>query len=327
MRNWRIFVYFSYSQRIAVVALLVMIVAAIGVSQMAERFVSPPPIDNDSLFIAELHRFEQSLQALPRRTYQPFVPGDDHYLAPATPAGELFAFNPNTLDSAGFVKLGLKPFIARNICKFRLSGKVFHSADDFASVYGLRPNDFDRLRPYISIDEAHAAKLDSTNNFKNKKNDNKKRVPEVLHIELNTADTATLKQLPGIGKFYAELIVSYRRKLGGYSTPEQLLEIKRISPETYQHILPGLYVDTTQIVRIPVNTASIERMERHPYIAFTQAQAIYALRSKKGVLNAIVDLNDLKEFTPTQLQKLSPYLDFAIPESKSGNRRKRENRQ
>ena len=46
---------------------------------------------------------------------------------------------------------------------------------------------------------------------------------EMTIIDINTADTTLLKQLPGIGGAFAKWIVNYREKLGGYCETEQLL--------------------------------------------------------------------------------------------------------
>ena len=42
------------------------------------------------------------------------------------------------------------------------------------------------------------------------------KFPEGIRVELNTADTATLKKIPGIGSYYARRIVDYRNRLGGF---------------------------------------------------------------------------------------------------------------
>lgn len=73
----------------------------------------------------------------------------------------------------------------------------------------------------------------------------KNREYEKLRIELNTADTTTLKQLRGIGSKLSLRIVKYRKKIGGFTHKEQLKNIYGLSEETYQNILPHVWVDTT----------------------------------------------------------------------------------
>ena len=73
----------------------------------------------------------------------------------------------------------------------------------------------------------------------------KKSVYEHLRIELNSADTTELKQLRGIGSKLSQRIVKYRKKIGGFTHKEQLKDIYGLSEETYRHILPHVWVDTT----------------------------------------------------------------------------------
>ncbi len=47
---------------------------------------------------------------------------------------------------------------------------------------------------------------------------------------------------------------------------------------------PWFSVDATQIHRININKASVERMMHHPYINFYQAKVIAEYRKKKGKL-------------------------------------------
>ena len=51
------------------------------------------------------------------------------------------------------------------------------------------------------------------------------KFPEGIRVELNTADTATLKKIPGIGSYYARRIVDYRNRLGGFVSVAQLKEM------------------------------------------------------------------------------------------------------
>lgn len=47
-------------------------------------------------------------------------------------------------------------------------------------------------------------------------------------LDLNTATAAELQTLPGIGPVLAERILDYRAEIGGFSTVEQLMEVRGI---------------------------------------------------------------------------------------------------
>ena len=61
-------------------------------------------------------------------------------------------------------------------------------------------------------------------------------------INLNTADVATLEQLPGIGEVRARAIVNYRNANGPFLAIEDILNVKGIGPETFEQIKGSIEV-------------------------------------------------------------------------------------
>lgn len=299
------FLYFSRGQQIGIIVLLVLIVAAIALNALLPRLLPAPTDENDSTFVAEVAAFEQSLRDKPRPAWQsPFEarPTERAYAKSAPQPAELFEFDPNTLDSAGLVRLGLKPYIVERIAKFRNGGKRFRTAEFFVEFCHLPAEQGAQLLPYVRIADQPAPDKPQPTTDKPKKT--------YTHIELNAADTATLQQMPGIGSGRAKQIVAYRRQLGGFARSEQLLEIKNFPPDVYAKIAPYLSVEPSGITKIQVNKASVERLKNHPYLTFYQAKAIYELRRTKGMLSSIDELKTLPEFDGYDFDKLQPYLDF-----------------
>jgi competence protein ComEA len=67
------------------------------------------------------------------------------------------------------------------------------------------------------------------------------KVPNLLCLEINQADSASWDSLPGIGPVLSRRIVRYRKKLGGFRSETQLQAVYGLKPETYQKIAPHLY--------------------------------------------------------------------------------------
>jgi DNA uptake protein ComE-like DNA-binding protein len=80
--------------------------------------------------------------------------------------------------------------------------------------------------------------------------------------------------------------------------------------ELYVKIIPYLTVNTDSIQTIAVHSASVDKLKSHPYINFYQAKAIVEIRKKNGKINNINELSLLEEFTPDDLERIRPYLDF-----------------
>ncbi|MBM3213953.1 helix-hairpin-helix domain-containing protein [Candidatus Poribacteria bacterium] len=51
-------------------------------------------------------------------------------------------------------------------------------------------------------------------------------------VNLNTADSATLQTLPGIGPVLAERIIAYRKEAGGFHSVDDLIDVRGIGPKT-----------------------------------------------------------------------------------------------
>lgn len=83
----------------------------------------------------------------------------------------------------------------------------------------------------------------SSNNKPYANNYNKKSSSyDTVRVELNSADTTELKRLRGIGSVLSVRIVKYRNKLGGFSSVEDLKNVYGLSDETYQSILPHVWI-------------------------------------------------------------------------------------
>ncbi|MDR1645359.1 MAG: helix-hairpin-helix domain-containing protein [Tannerellaceae bacterium] len=132
-------------------------------------------------------------------------------------------------------------------------------------------------------------------------------------VELNTADTVTLKKVPGIGSVFAHRIVKYRTLLGGFYSVEQLREvygIDGIDEERFLSLQKWFYADTSFIAKLPVNYLPSDTLSRHPYISYKQARLLHQLSRRKGRLDGWEDLHLMEEFTDADRVRLSPYLSF-----------------
>lgn len=309
---WKDFFYFSKSQRTGLIVLIILILGVITATHFLPLLFKPVQEDNTAFF-EEVEQFKKSLQSrdsllkierekrqaeyankYPQKNYQ-YEKKEDSYT--------LFAFNPNIADSATFVQLGLKPYIASNIIKYRNKGGKFNNADDFEKIYGISAEKYNELKPYINIPRAEKSEETIiTENTELIKND--------IIVELNLTDTTELKQVEGIGSYLAKQIVKFRNETGGFVSVEQLMELPNMHTDNYERISPHCSVDKNLIRKIPINTASVERLKKHPYINFYQAKAIYEFRKAKGKINNINELKKLEEFTSDDLMRIEPYLDF-----------------
>jgi len=310
---WKDFFYFSKGQRIGILVLIVLILLVLAANYTLPYFF-PVTEKDGTAFLKEAEKFKKSLlsrdslreadwqqkyeerQRLYKEKYK-------NYYSSKTSENKiaytLSVFDPNTTDSAGFVRLGLKPYIASNIQKYKKKGGSFRTPTDFAKVYGVSAEKFKELESYIKIAEIKSVKTEIGTT---------KRVDII--VELNSADTILLMQIKGIGRGYAKGIVRFRQITGGFVSVDQLSEVYGMRPDNLEKIRPYCKVNTDLIKKINVNIASVERLRAHPYLNFYKAKAIYELRRKKGKLRGLNDLTELSELSSSDLIRLKPYLSF-----------------
>ncbi len=140
-----------------------------------------------------------------------YVPSDESETT-TNNHGELFSFDPNTLDAAGFRRLGLQDKTINTLLKYRSKGGHFWKAEDLRKIYGLQKADADRLIPYVQIagQQQTFAQTAKAQTFYSKSK------PAI--IDINTATAAQWKALPAIGEVLASRIVKYRDKIGGFTS-------------------------------------------------------------------------------------------------------------
>ncbi|MDO9154771.1 MAG: helix-hairpin-helix domain-containing protein [Paludibacter sp.] len=303
---WKDFFYFSKSQRFGILILIVLIFVFILINAFMPVFF-PSSEPDGKAFITEVESFKRNLVSRDslrqlawknkwEKAYE--KTGKDNY-EQKPHAYSLFPFNPNIIDSATYVQLGLTSKVASNILKYRNKGGFFKTKESFSKVYGISDLKFKELEPFIRIDEKSIVKTDTTEIFKT-----------AVIVELNAADTTELMKVKGIGRGYAKGIVRYRKMLGGFYSVEQLTEIYGMTSENYEKISSFCTVNNDLIDKIAVNTASIERLNAHPYLNFYQAKAIYELRRRKGKIKSVADFKNLTELSAENITNIQPYLNF-----------------
>ncbi|MCI7071151.1 ComEA family DNA-binding protein [Bacteroides pyogenes] len=304
MTAWKNFFYFTQTERQGILVLAVLIVIVCSVSALSRHFKNddePDSIDKERLE-EEYTRFLSSLQ-------EANLPDHRHLTLRSFPKSEaaLFPFDPNTADSAAFVRLGLPAWMARNILRYRSKQGKFRRPEDFRKIYGLTDRQYRSLLPYIRIAQETELK-DSVQLFTRLKEhkDTLFKYAAGTVIELNGADTAELKKIPGIGSGIARMIVNYRSQLGAFHRIEQLEDI-HLKAELLR---PWFSIDSRSVRRINVNKASVQRMMSHPYINFYQAKAIVEHRKKNGKINSLKELSLYEEFSPADFERMKPYVCF-----------------
>ena len=211
-----------------------------------------------------------------------------------------FPFNPNELDAEGWKRLGLTDKQTKSILNYRQKGGEFRIRSDFSKMYTISDEEYAVLEPFIQLPEKPQPKPDYKSSSYEKR--------EIVRVEINSADTATLKKVRGIGPAFALRIVSYRSRLHGYISVDQLKEVKGIDSLKFAEISPYMFVNPYLVRKININTVTFDELKSHPYFGYNIALSLINYRKQHGDYKVLTDIKKSALVTEEVYKKISPYL-------------------
>ena len=162
---------------------------------------------------------------------------------------------------------------------------------DLSGIY-----DMEELRACYVVSDSVASALEPYVIFPERKAE-----PIDVPVEINTADSAALRSVAGIG---------YRDRLGGFLRAEQLAEVPGVTERNYEKILKQIYCDSCEIRKIDINFASPKELGRHPYIPPQTLRKLLKRRQLKGGWSTAEELIEDDIMTREEAARLVPYLRF-----------------
>lgn len=263
-------------------------------------------------------------------------PPSSRYYAVPQAEPDSFLFDPNEADSTQLLRLGLAPFQVRSIYRYRAKGGRFSTKDDFRRVYRLTNEQWEHLSPLIRIASKYQlvpvvesadprlssvprakALGDSVSDSLSVGSDSsasavaKPAYPKKLSgdetIDVNLADSVLLCRVPGIGPYFSRKVLQYRRRLGGYTSIDQLLEIEDFPADALAWVE---VTDTSVLEKLQINSLSTRKLMKHPYMGYYRASEIADYRRVHGPIRSMEVLKSLPHFSEADILRLSPYISF-----------------
>lgn len=250
-----------------------------------------------------------------------------------------FNFNPNTIPPDSLVLLGFTPRQAQSVVNYREKGGTFRVKSDFARLYVVDSAMYHSLEEFIVIPQSprerksaaremgrksaarEVAKRPRTGGERSVKvakvrpytpSGGGGRDSSIYICNLNTADSAALVRLYGIGPYFARKILGYRELLGGsFADPLQLLEIDGFTRERFDKISRNIVVHKGEIKKFSLLEADKEFLQRHPYIGPYAARGILVYIGMRG-----------EQITRNNLQLLEELQKEGIISEENGGRLK-----
>ena len=218
-------------------------------------------------------------------------------------------FDPNHFSLEIGASIGLTENQSNSILKYLNKGGQFKIKSDFKKMYVISDEKYKSLEPFIMLPENFPAKDKIKFEQSTKVKSTSPQINEPYIADINSADSAALRKVKGIGGYYAKSIVAYREKLGGYVQLEQLMEINGTDEERYLALQPFLKITNPKPFRkINVNTITKEELKLHPYFDWNLTRSLINYRDNHGKFKNIQDLNKLQLIDTNIYRKIAPYL-------------------
>ncbi len=210
------------------------------------------------------------------------------------------------INSATYEELtliGIPEKQAHIIINYRKKGGVFYTKKDILTIYGLNQDIYNKIEKQIQT---------PTRKRKQKKSDYTTKKHETYpiskNINLNTCNATELQSIYMIGEYRAEKILEYRKKLGGYYTFTQLEEVFSLDSTAINQITKRCYIDTLEIQKININTATFKEILNHPYSDYYISKDILTYKKITGKIKSIDELERNNIIKKEEYERLHKYL-------------------
>ena len=183
------------------------------------------------------------------------------------PKLHLFTFDPNTIDSANAILLGIPVKQVNTLIHYREKGGRFYKKEDILKLYGLDPVIAHQLIPFIELKSAenlskwgrytrndkgnkYESNYDDAHKYKNnnyKENNygpwlKMKKAAISWTIDVNEADANEWHNKTKLPMNIVHQIINYKNHLGGFTHPLQLKKVYGLADTTFQNLRPHLLV-------------------------------------------------------------------------------------
>jgi len=222
--------------------------------------------------------------------------------------GTIYPFNPNYISDYKGYTLGLSVQEIDKLIAYRNTGRFINTPQDFKAVTGVHDTLLDKLTPYFKFSSKPAFIKTNTTDYDSF---NKSSIREIKIKDINDALEEDLVKVYGIGPYYAKAILRRRDVLGAFVSMDQMNDFQELSDNVKAQLKKTFCIkEYPQVIKINVNTASLQQLSRFPYFNRDIARSIITKRSMDGKLKGIDDLLEIHGFSIDKVKIIALYLEF-----------------
>ena len=209
----------------------------------------------------------------------------------ASPTLHLFKFDPNTIDSAKAIHLGIPLKQVNTLMHYREKGGRFYKKEDLLKLYGLDPLIAHQLIPFIELTSSESKwgsnpYRDKGNNFKSNYSHSYKykmnNGSPSWTIDINEADASEWNDKTKLPMNIVHQIINYKNHLGGFTHPLQLKKVYGLADTTFQNLRPHLLVQKNFKPLLNSSTMNFAQWKSLGIFEDQQLYEILKLRKQQG---------------------------------------------
>lgn len=181
-------------------------------------------------------------------------------------------FNPNTTDLDGWKQLGFSEKQAQVIINYRdknLKGS-FKSLEDIEKCFVISAEKFEEMKPFIILNQENT----KVNVSKKLDYNSPESTTDFSELDLNQI---TFKQMIefGFDEKSAAMMLSFRKKLGGFVTKQQVIDTYEIDKELAEKLVNTAKLNSSKIAKYTLADAPEDWLKTHPYFKYSAEKIIY----------------------------------------------------
>jgi DNA uptake protein ComE-like DNA-binding protein len=209
----------------------------------------------------------------------------------SSPTLHLFKFDPNTIDSAKAIHLGIPLKQVNTLMHYREKGGRFYKKEDLLKLYGLDPLIAHQLIPFIELTSSESkwgsyTNSDKGNNFKSNYSHSYKykmnNGSPSWTIDINEADASEWNDKTKLPMNIVHQIINYKNHLGGFTHPMQLKKVYGLADTTFQNLRPHLLVQKNFKPLLNSSTMNFAQWKSLGIFEDQQLYEILKLRKQQG---------------------------------------------
>ena len=190
-------------------------------------------------------------------------------------------FNPNTIQLSEWIDLGFSEKQANAILTYRTNYGPFTKKEDLKKIYVINEKKYHELAPYMVFDVVISDDKTSNQGFNLPKSGTS---ITKTNIKINSATKEDLMALNGIGETFADRILNYRNKLGGFVESEQIEKLY-ISDDAKSVLKEKAIFDVENIRKTNINLVNKETLKLIPYSNWGVVAEILRYRDQNEISN------------------------------------------